>query len=487
MPVAARPAVQARAGHVGLAGLRFNQCHVAHHGAAHQCAFQQVVAKHLFRWQAAIQHGVQRSHVDEAFACEAAFAKQVLVHIRRHGAVRVHAVLACHQPVVGRGTGCVGGSVGQRRSDAWLQDAVAGHHVAARGVQHGLILRVGGHGHQRAQLARGQVGVAVQCQQVASAGCQAGGGAQVQEWAGLVRGQGGHQLLQFAALAFPAHPGLLGGTVLACPVQQQKTGRAIGRCRMVAVQVLDAFAGGGQAVVVAIGLSSRGVGPVGQQCKLGIGLVAGQVVQQQAVQQLACGGIVAQHGGYHHQHPFIGWNAMVQRKPGQVHGPDRLADEPVEQRHHGLGGGQAQCQGGQHAQAHGRPRPPCRPHRAAMPDQPGHPRACGPQQCQQIDRHARQPPQCTPRAGGAALHAQLLLESGPARPTEPMPGQRLGATGLGHLCQQLMGYPGFTPAGLVRQPFNGMQGLVAGHIVFGHEHGRGEHDAHHQAAAGHDV
>ena len=68
-----------------------------------------------------------------------------------------------------------------------------------------------------------------------------------------------------------------------------------------------------------------------------------------------------------------------------------------------------------------------------------------------------------------------------------MPGQRLATTGLGHVRQQLLGHPGFTLAGLVRQAFNDMQGLVAGHIVFGQKHRRGEHDAHHQAAAGHDV
>ena len=171
----------------------------------------------------------------------------------------------------------------------------------------------------------------------------------------MARGQGGHQLLQLAALAFPAHPDLLGGAVLARPVQQQKAGCAIGRCRMVAVQVLDAFAGGGQAVLVPLGLSGRGIRPVGQQCKLGMWLVAGQVVQQQAVQQLVCGGIVAQHGGYHHQHPFGGWNATVQRKPGQVHRPHGLADEPVEQCHHGLRGWQAQCHSSQRDPHHAGP------------------------------------------------------------------------------------------------------------------------------------
>ena len=158
LPIAACPAVGARCRHIGVGRRRLQHGDVADAAAARDAPFQQIVAEHLVVGQAPGQHGVQRAHMQQTFAGEAAFVEQVLVDLGRHRVVRVAAAGAGKQAME------AGGLFWRRpgRHDARLQDAVAGHHTATQRFHARLVQRVGGNAHQFAQRARRQHGVAVQ-------------------------------------------------------------------------------------------------------------------------------------------------------------------------------------------------------------------------------------------------------------------------------------------------------------------------------------
>jgi hypothetical protein len=142
---------------------------------------------------------------------------------------------------------------------------------------------VGRDTHEFAQATRRELGVAVQRDDVARACREAGYLTQIDERAGQTFGQRGDELLQLAALALPADPGLLAGTEAARPQQQDETRRAVSRVqRIQRGQLLQCL---GQQRCVLRQLCGSGIGPVGQQRELRLRLGVGQVVQAQAVQQ----------------------------------------------------------------------------------------------------------------------------------------------------------------------------------------------------------
>ena len=102
LPVAARPAVHARGGDVGVERRVLDDRDVGDRGAARHRAFEQVVAQDAVLGQAAAEHGVHRLHVEQALAGVGAFAEDVLVDLRARRAVRVDSRLAGEQPVVER-------------------------------------------------------------------------------------------------------------------------------------------------------------------------------------------------------------------------------------------------------------------------------------------------------------------------------------------------------------------------------------------------
>ena len=91
LPVAARPAVHARGGDVGVERLVLDHGDVGDRGAARDRAFEQVVAQHAALGQPAAEHGVHRLHVQQALAGEGAFAEDVLVDLGARRAVGVDA------------------------------------------------------------------------------------------------------------------------------------------------------------------------------------------------------------------------------------------------------------------------------------------------------------------------------------------------------------------------------------------------------------
>ena len=155
--------MQAGGGSVAVLGLGLHQGYVAHHGAEHQCAFEQVMAQHLVCRQASTQHGMHRGHMQQALAGKAAFGKEVLVHIGRHSAVGVQPLLPREQPLPERSVG----ARRQRRQHTRLQNPVALHDALARSVEPGLVLGMLGHTHQGAQAAWWELRITVEREYIA--------------------------------------------------------------------------------------------------------------------------------------------------------------------------------------------------------------------------------------------------------------------------------------------------------------------------------
>ena len=449
------------------------------------------MAQHLVVGQAVSQHGLHRAHHQQALARKAAFVEQVLVDLGRRGAVGVDAALAGEQAVE------AGGLLQrrQRRDDARLQDAVAAGQRAPVGGQPRLVVWVRGHAHQLAQAAGRQLGVAVQCQDVAGVGRDAGGLAQVVEGLAAAFGQRGDQLFEFAALALPTDPALLGLTEAAAAVQQQEARRRTGLlagpiavliagfgngARVVAVQRADLARGQRQPGRVGRDFRGVGVGPVGQQRKLRLRLGVGQVVQVQPAHQRADAVLAGQHRRHHQHHPVRGWNAIVERQSRQRVGPGRFTDQAVDQRHHGFGGRNEHQPRGQ------RPAPRV----VAGPTQQ-HRHECQRAQPQggQVGRQHAATGQCAAHHRQRLAQAQLGHQCRAARAAQPVAGGRAGVVGVGagaalHPFQQHLRHRHLAVATAPGQLLDRVQGLVAGDGLLGLEERAAQHQAHQRAASG---
>ena len=196
-----------------------------------------------------------------------------------------------------------------------------------------------GHTDQLTQAPWGQLGVAVERDDVACAGLNAGRFTQIKKDVATLLRQLGDQQFQLAALALPADPALLGFAELPCAMQHNKArclAAFIGTPGVLQVQIAYASPGPLQQGIVGVKVRRVGVGPIGQQGKLGMWLRIGQVVQLQAIHQLKgrCG--TCQHAGNDHHHPVFGRDTQRQGQAGQVFWPNRFADQSVHHRHHGL-------------------------------------------------------------------------------------------------------------------------------------------------------
>ena len=215
---------------------------------------------------------------------------------------------------------------------------------------------MGGDAHQLAKTPRRQLGVAVQGEEVPDAACNTGYIAQIEKRIaralGPLFGQRRYQQLQLAALALPANPALLGWAELAVAVQQDEArcptfGVGITRCfdsiilrRVLCIQRVDAGHGAIEQLAIMRHLSRWRIAPVGQKRKLRLAFWVGQIVQLQSVHQLLGRAWAGQHARNHHHHPMLIRNAAGKCQARQMLRPRRLADQPIDHRHHGLGDGE---------------------------------------------------------------------------------------------------------------------------------------------------
>ena len=328
LPVAAGPAVQARGRHAGVLRVLLDQRDVADETATRDRPFEQVVAQHRLRRQAAVQHRVAGVDVQQPLAAEAGGAEQVLVDIRHAIVVRVQADLSGEQavktrvPAVGR----------ERREQPRLQDAEAGHDAPAGRVHAGRVQRMVGDRHQFAQSAARQAGVAVQREDEPDAGLQPQLRRQRLQAFPAPRGQCPHQQLQLAALALPPQPAPLCFAPLARPVDQQVAGRGALRRAIARVECVHLRQRIGQQRRVGVQTGRVGIEPVGQQGELRLRFAIGEPVAFQLHQQQAGRGRRSQHGRDHDQHGASWRDALGEIQPWQQLHLQRFGEQPVHQR-----------------------------------------------------------------------------------------------------------------------------------------------------------
>ena len=91
LPVAANPSVQARNPRQVVAGKIVDDFEVGAERDARKQPFEQVVAQQRVVRHAAVERALERVDVVDALADVAAFAEEVLIHVRHGGRVRVEA------------------------------------------------------------------------------------------------------------------------------------------------------------------------------------------------------------------------------------------------------------------------------------------------------------------------------------------------------------------------------------------------------------
>ena len=460
-----------------MRGCGFDQRHVADAGAARHAAFQQVVAQYLLGRQAAGQHALQRGHMQQALAGEAALAKEILVDLGRHRVVGIAATGAGKEAVKDAGLVaalCI--HVGPGRHEVRLQDAVAGDDAPPRRVNARPVQRMRGDAHQLTQRAWRQHRVAVERDDVGRAWRRACVRAQVHERALGGARQQRHQLLQLAALALPADPALFAHRPLALPVQQQE---ARHRARVACGQRHDGGVGLRQQRCVGVRALAVGVGKVGEQGKLRMGFAIGQVMAFQALHQGLHGVAVTQHRRQHDQHAVFDRDAVGQCQAWQPARWHRFADQAVQRGEHGLAG---------------------RPQRQRRAQRPRQRRQVGrgdghetPGQADRARHQGRQPEgQCDARPGGRCEprpETERAAQRLQARPLQPVAQAALrrqqpaavGQQRFGRQRQQDLGHGLLAAAAAPRQSFDGVQRLVLRVVAFGSKGWPVEQAAHQRA------
>ena len=220
LPVTPCPAMLAGGVDRVACGIILDQFDVGDERRARQRAFQQVVAENRVFLDTVLQRRFEGINVIEALAGEGAVLEDVLIEIRNREDIRVETPIGREDPLEERRlVACREG-----RRYARLKDGVAASHLSPGGIEMRLVERV----HQLAdepdhRVARG-AGIGVQRHDVDDVLRQR----RVQRHEGrvAVAAQQEVELVQFAALALPAHPALLRGIVETMAVQKMETGRA---------------------------------------------------------------------------------------------------------------------------------------------------------------------------------------------------------------------------------------------------------------------
>ena len=475
--------MNARGRHVGVKRCVLDQRDIGHGGAARQRTFEQIVTEHAVLRQAAREQRVQGVDMEQTLAGESSLAEQILIDLGAGRAVGVHATVAGKQPVIESEFA----RARQRRCDAGLQDGVAAQHGTPVGPEPGLVLRVRRYADQFAQASRWQLRVAVERDDVAGLLAKARDLPQVQEGAGGSGGKPGKQLFELAALALPADPALLGLAKSTLAVQQQKARRGDIFRRRSGMERVDFLYQAGrvrQQRLVRDGARAIGVAPVAQQGKLGLWLRIGEVVQAQAIDQPAYRFQFSQHGRNDHQHPVLRRDARQQGQASHVFGWCRLADQTIDQGHHGLGGGEQHQQGADQGQpGQGRDG-------AMLAQQPGRQPEGADQDRAKIDSRRSAAHQRRQVVARTAAQSERAPQRRPPGASQPVARHGAVVAGVGAVTHQVEQHPrnrDFAVRASPGQTLDAVQGLVARGDILGFEHRRVEHDTHQGAGTGHDV
>ena len=298
-------------------------------------ALEQVVAQQRVLRHPAGHRRVERVDVVDALAGEGSFREQVLVDVGDGGGVRIDARRAGERPLEDRGLMFRG----EGRRDARLEHAVAVRDPPGSRIEGRRVERMGDRPDQAADRTGRQSRVGVERDHVADVRRCGRGASLGHEDAGRRRPtQQRVQLLELAALAFPAHPAALDLVPAAASMQQQEAG-ASARCVAVAlVEPIDSRGRGRQELVVAGNLLGRRVEPVREQGEAEIAVAVREVVQLEPADLGLDVRLVGQQRGHHDERAHLRRDALGQIEPGQRTRPEGVGQRPVDE-----GDGEIRC------------------------------------------------------------------------------------------------------------------------------------------------
>jgi len=169
----------------------------------------------------------------------------------------------------------------------------------------------------------------------------------IDEGRGRALGEHAQQLLQLAALSFPADPALLRFGEGASAVQDDEAKRLLAAHGVERIEALDRPHGRIEQRAVAGQVLARRIAPVGEQRELHAALGIGEVVQLQLMGERGTGLRAGQHRRNHDHRPVLGADAGGERQSRQVAGSRRFADQPVDHGNRRFRGGNQHQDGGE--------------------------------------------------------------------------------------------------------------------------------------------
>ena len=311
---------------------------------------EQIVAQHGVLGHPARKGGHERIDVIDALTRERPLAEQVLVDVGNRCGIGLDPTGTGIKPLVERPVG----TDRQGRGHARLQDAVAFDDPATGLVQPRGVHRMRHLADQGAQAVTRQPGVGVQRDDKTDirgnpvrAGDKGGVGGTAQQPV---------QLIQLAALAFPADPAPLGCIPRPAAMQKQKAVSL--RHGIGLVQPCHGRDRRCDQLIVQWRLLGLCVRPVRQQRKMHFAADAGQMMHLQLLDLGQKIRRIDKQDRHRNQGAQLAWHAPRQPHPGQEVRCDRAVRTMVDQRHRQFAGGQHPEQG-QHGQAP-TPRTTCR-------------------------------------------------------------------------------------------------------------------------------
>src|SRR4029453_101627 len=275
LPIAANPAVLPTPPRDVAIREDIEQLNVRRPPHAAMASFQQIMAQEVRYWKSFGQEPVKRVQFVNPFAVITAFADQILVNIRNGVRVRIDPARISKDALEPRGP-----RARQRGADAWLNDRVTANYAAAIRRKSRLIQRMRqGFDHCPGGIAQ-ELGIGIQRDDKSNA-LELRAITHAEESFQLGRGfadEESVELLELAALAFPADPALLALTPRATAMKKKEV-----LCSVPAIQFPDPARHEVDRLCVLRHAFPRRVSKIGQEREAQIGIRVSEVTNFEAV------------------------------------------------------------------------------------------------------------------------------------------------------------------------------------------------------------
>ncbi len=297
-------------------------------------AFQEIMAEHRVVRKPALDRLGEGVDIVDPLADERALAEEVLVHVRDRPGVRIDTRLTRKQARIPRSVG-----TGQGNAHSRLQQAVPAPDDARRMVGRS-IQRMRQGSDQLVGAVHGQLGVGVQRDHMLDARQHAEISDDLAEALDRIAGfvlaaQGAIEIRELSALALVAHPHAFARIPAPRPVEQEEDACSVAG-GMLLVEGFDRGARVRDQCRIPGHVLGRGVGKVGDQCEIDVGLAIGDVAHLKAIGQSVDRVCAREHARHHHHGLMVGGDPRGEIQARQLsrsdehphrdidHGDDRL-------------------------------------------------------------------------------------------------------------------------------------------------------------------